>query len=109
MASVEHLLRAEFEAAAVRAAAERPDVDPETARELMAEAAEMLHNSLALDSLEESDAVVVVRDLAADLVSTDPGAAVRARSAAVAQDPGAYAEPAVVAQTYLVCAAVLGL
>ena len=63
MTSIEHVLREEFAAAAVRAAAERPDVDPETAREVMAEAAEMLHNSLALDSLEESDAVAVVRDL----------------------------------------------
>jgi len=109
MTSIEQVLREEFAAAAVRAAAERPDVDPETAREVMAEAAEMLHNSLALDSLEELDAVAVIRDLAADLTSVDPGAAVRARSAAVAQDPGAYAEPAVVAETYLVCAAVLGL
>lgn len=109
MTSIEQVMREEFEAAAVRAAAERPEVDAGTARELMAEAAEMLHNSLALDSLVEWDAVVVVRDLAADLVSVDPGAAVRARSAAVAQDPGAYAEPGVVAETYLVCAAVLGL
>jgi hypothetical protein len=109
MASIEHVLRAEFEAAADRAAAERPEVDEETARELMAEAAEMLHNSLALDALEEADAAVVIRDLAADLTSADPGAAVRARSAAVSQDPGGLAESAVVAETYLVCAAVLGL
>jgi hypothetical protein len=109
MAHIHGLLLAEFEAAADRAAAERPEVDEETARELMAEAAEMLHNSLALDALEESDAAVVIRDLAADLTSADPGAAVRARSAAVSQDPGGLAEPAVVAETYLVCAAVLGL
>jgi hypothetical protein len=109
MAHIHGLLLAEFEAAAARAAAERPEVDAETARELMAEAAEMLHNSLALDALDESDAAVVIRDLAADLTSADPGAAVRARSAAVSQDPGGLAEPAVVAETYLVCAAVLGL
>lgn len=109
MADIHGLLLAEFEAAASRAAAERPEVDAETARELMAEAAEMLHNSLALDALEESDAAAVIRNLAADLTSADPGAAVRARSAAVSQDPAGLAEPAVVAETYLVCAAVLGL
>jgi hypothetical protein len=109
MASIEHVLRAEFEAAASRAAAERPEVDAGTARELMAEAAEMLHNSLALDALEESDATAVIRNLAVDLTSADPGAAVRARSAAVSQEPAGLVEPAVVAETYLVCAAVLGL
>jgi hypothetical protein len=109
MSDIHGLLRAEFEAAASRAAAERPEVDAETARELMAEATEMLHNSLALDALEESDAAVVIRNLAADLTSADPGAAVRARSAAVSQDSAGLAEPTVVAETYLVCAAVLGL
>lgn len=109
MASIEQVLHAEFEAAASRAAVERPEVDGDTARELMAEAAEMLHNSLALDALEESDAVAVIRDLATDLTSADPAAAVRARSAAVSQEPDGWAEPAVVAETYLVCAAVLGL
>jgi hypothetical protein len=109
MASIEQVLHAEFEAAASRAAAERPEVDADTARELMAEAAGMLHNSLALDGLVESDAAVVIRNLAADLTSADPSAAVRARSAAVSQDPDGLTEPAVVAETYLVCAAVLGL
>jgi hypothetical protein len=107
--STEDLLRAEFEAAAVAAAASRPEVDLETARELMAEAAELLHNSLALDSLSASDAAVVVRDLAADLTAPDPGEAVRTRSAVVAADPADLDEPDVVAETYLVCAAVLGL
>jgi hypothetical protein len=109
MANIHGLLLAEFEAAASRAAEVRPEVDAETARELMAEAAEVLHNSLALESLTEGDAAVVVRNLAADLTAPDPGEAVRARSAAVAQDPSGLEEPQVVAETYLVCAAVLQL
>jgi hypothetical protein len=109
MASIEGLLRAEFEAAAVAVAAVRDDVDLETARQLMAEAAEMLHNSLALDTLSEGDAAVVVHNLASDLTAFDPGAAVRARAADVAPESSELDEPAVVAETYLVCAAVLQL
>jgi hypothetical protein len=103
------LLRSEFEAAAVAVAAARPEVDLDTARELMSEAAELLHNSLALDSLSESDAAVVVSHLATDLTAPDPGEAVRTRAAAVAKAPSGVDEPEVVAETYLVCAAVLGL
>jgi hypothetical protein len=109
MAHVHGLLLAEFASAASTVAALRPEVDLETARELMAEAAEMLHNSLALESLTEGDAAVVVRNLAVDLTATDPGEAVRARSAAVALDARGLDEPDVVAETYLVCAAVLEL
>lgn len=109
MAQLHGLLLAEFEAAASRAAAARPEVDAATARELMAEAAEMLHDSLALESLTAGDAAVVVRNLASDLTAPDPGEAVRARSAAVAQEPAGLDEPDVVAETYLVCAAVLQL
>lgn len=109
MAHVHGLLLAEFEAAASRAAAVRPEVDEQTARELMAEAAEMLHNSLALEALTEGDAAVVVRNLAADLTTPDPGEAVRARSAALDQEPAGLDEPDVVAETYLLCAAVLQL
>lgn len=109
MAGIEDLLRGEFEAAASTVASSRAGVDLETARELMAEAAEMLHNSLALESLTEGDATVVVRNLASDLTAPDPGEAVRARSAAVAQEPAGLDEPDVVAETYLVCAAVLQL
>ena len=109
MAHMHRLLLAEFGAAASRAAAERPEVEAEAARELMAEAAEMLHNSLALEALTEGDAAVVVRNLASDLTAPDPEEAVRARSAAVAQGPAGLDEPDVVAETYLVCAAVLQL
>ena len=109
MVSTDELLHAEFEAAAWAVAASRPDVDLETARELMGEAATMLHNSLALDSLSEADTAVVVRHLAADLTAVDPSTAVLARSLAVAEDPSGLDEPGIVAETYLVCAAVLGL
>lgn len=107
--STHDLLLAEFEAAASSAAAARPEVDPETARELMREAATMLHDSLALDALSDADAAVVVRRLAADLTDVDPAAALRASSVAATEDPSGLEEPDVVARTYLVCATVLGL
>ncbi len=107
--STQDLLLAEFEAAASSVAAARPEVDLETARELMREAATMLHDSMALDSLSDADAAVVVRRLAADLTAVDPSAAVRASSLAAAEDRSGLEEPEVVAETYLVCAAVLGL
>jgi hypothetical protein len=109
MVSTDDLLHAEFAAAASAVAAARPEVDLETARELMDEAATMLHNSLALDSLSATDAAVVVRHLAADLTAVDRSTAVLARSLAVAEDPSGLDEPGIVAETYLVCAAVLGL
>lgn len=109
MVSTTDLLHAEFAAAAAAVAESRPEVDLDTARELMAEAATMLDNSLALDSLSESDTAVVVRHLAADLTAVDPSTAVLARSLAVADDPTGLDEPSIVAETYLVCAAVLGL
>jgi len=48
---------APFLAAAEAAAKARPEVDVELARELLAEAATMLHNGLALDGLDEHDTV----------------------------------------------------
>ncbi len=98
-----------FLAAADAAASLRPDVDAETARELMAEAASMLHDSLALDHLDEHDLPQVVAALAADLTAVDPGAAVRARAAAVAEDDPALHDPDGVRGTYLVAVQVLGL
>ena len=81
-----------FLAAAGAAAASRPEVDEATARELMGEAAEMVHNSLALDHLDEHDLRVAVAALAADLTAPDPTEAVRARVAAPVgegvHDPG---------------------
>src|SRR4051794_16801698 len=109
MTSTRELLRTEFAAAALAVAAARVEVDLATAQELMAGAAEMIDNSLALDSLSDADTAVVVRHLAADLTAVDPATAVLARSLAVADDPAGLDEPAVVAETYLVVAAVLGL
>ena len=98
-----------FLAAADAAASSRPDVDAETARELMGEAASMLHDSLALDHLDEHDLPQVVAALAADLTAVDPGAAVRARAASVAEDDPALHDPGGVRGTYLVAVQVLGL
>jgi hypothetical protein len=95
-----------FLAAADAAALARDDVDADVARELMGEAATMLHNSLALDDLDPHDLEVVVAGLAADLVSVDPGAAVRAR-AALADDDSSLHDPAGVRGAYLVTLAVL--
>ena len=98
-----------FLAAADAAARDRADVDAQTARELMGEAATMLHNGLALDDLDEHDLEVVVAWLAADLVSPDPGAAVRARVAAVEADGLDLHDPAAVRGACLVSASVLQL
>ena len=97
-----------FLAAADAAAAERPDVDRDVARELMAEAAEMLHNSLALDHLDEHDHDLAVAALAADLVALDPTEAVRARAEALADDPALHDADGV-RGAYLVVIQVLGL
>jgi hypothetical protein len=93
--------------AAAAAASSRPDVDGETARELMAEAARMLHDSLALDHLDQHDLALAVAALADDLTTADPGAAVRARAAAVVDDDPALHDPAGVRGAYLVSAQVL--
>ena len=68
-----------------------------------------LHDSLALDHLDEHDLPQVVAALAADLTAVDPGAAVRARAAAVAEDDPALHDPDGVRGTYLVAVQVLGL
>ncbi|WP_416957118.1 hypothetical protein ACNKF0_07520 [Nocardioides sp. T5] len=98
-----------FLAAADSAASSRSDVDAETARELMAEAAGMLHDGLVLDHLDDHDLPQVVAALAADLTAVDPGAAVRARADAVADDDPALHDPDGVRGTYLVTVQVLGL
>ena len=96
-----------FLAAADRAAATRPEVDGAVARELMTEAAEMLHNSLALDHLDEHDLDVAVATLAAALVAPDPTEAVRACAAAPPAE-GVH-DPEGVRGAYLVTIQVLGL
>lgn len=87
----------------------RPEVDLEMAREVFTEVATLLHNGLVLDGLDSHDADAVVAGLCSDLVTEDPGAAVRARSTAALEAPGDLHEPRVVSETYLVAAAVLQL
>jgi len=99
----------EFLAAADAVAVERPEVDREIARELMFEAATMLYNGLAMDGLDEHDTAAVVAGLAADLVSLDPGEAVRARSRATLEDPGDLHDADAVAASYLISASILQL
>ena len=96
-------------AAAEAVARARPEVDPEMAREVFEEAATLLHDGLALDGLDDHDAEVVVAGLCADLVSEDPGSAVRARSRATLQEPSDAHDPEAVSAAYLVSAAILQL
>ena len=97
-----------FLEAADAVARERPEVDVATARELMAEVAEMLHNGLVLDHLDEHDHAVAVAHLAADLTAPDPTEAVRARATAIADDTRLH-DPEGVRGAYLVVIQILGL
>lgn len=106
MSSVPADLLAPFLVAADAAAASRPEVDADLARELMGEAAEVLHNGVVLDHLDADDRAVVIAALAEDLTASDPGAAVRARAAAL--DPTLH-DPDGVRGAYLVAVQVLGL
>ncbi|RYB89712.1 hypothetical protein EUA06_14000 [Nocardioides glacieisoli] len=94
--------------AADAAASSRPEVDGDIARELMAEAAAMLHNSLALDHLDEHDHALAVALLAADLTAPDPTEAVRARATTIAEDAALH-DPEGVHGAYLVVMQVFGL
>jgi hypothetical protein len=87
----------------------RPEVDLEMAREVFTEVATMLYNGLALDGLDEHDAAAVVAGLCVDLVTKDPGAAVRARSRTTLADPGDLHDPEGVAAAYLFSAGILQL
>lgn len=84
-------LLAPFLAAAESVAQSRPEVDVDLARELLGEAATLLHNGLALDGLDDADAERVVAGLCEALTAADPGAAVRERAEAAggtgADDP----------------------
>jgi hypothetical protein len=97
-----------FLAAADAAAASRPEVDAEVARELMTEVAVMLHNSLALDHLDEHDHALTVSSLAADLTAPDPTEAVRARATTIAGDTDLH-DAEGVRGAYLVVIQLLGL
>jgi hypothetical protein len=98
-----------FLAAADAVARARPEVDLGTAREVMSEAATLLHDGLALDGLDEHDADAVVAGLCAALVTEDPGAAVRARSRAAGAEPSDLHDPQGVSAAYLAAASVLQL
>ena len=99
----------QFLAAAEAVARERPEVDPEAAREVFLEAARLLDDGLVLDGLDEHDADAVVAGLCVDLVADDPGAAVRARSVATSQSPGDLHDAEAASAAYLMAAAVLQL
>lgn len=99
----------QFLATADDVARTRPEVDLEMAREVFTEVATMLHNGLALDGLDEHDAAAVVAALCVDLVATDPGAAVRARSRATLEEPGDLHDPEGVSASLLVSATILQL
>jgi hypothetical protein len=79
------------------------------AREVFQEAATLLHDGLALDGLDGHDASAVVAGLCVDLVTEDPGAAVRARSRAASEEPGDLHDPEAVSAAYLVAASILQL
>jgi hypothetical protein len=98
-----------FLATADEVAETRPEVDLELAREIFLEVATMLYDGLALDGLDEHDSEAVVAGLCVDLVAPDPGAAVRARSAATSARPGDLHDPEAVARVYLICASILKL
>jgi len=99
----------EFMATAEAVARTRPEVDLETAREVFHEAATLLHNGLVLDGLDDHDVAAVVAGLCMDLVTEDPGAAVRARSQSTLDDPANLHDPEGVSAAYLVAATVLQL
>ncbi len=88
----------------------RPEqVDLEMAREVFLEAATLLHNSLALDGLDDHDARAVVTGLSEDLVCADPGSAIRARAREATLAVESLHDPQAVAASYLVAARVLQL
>jgi hypothetical protein len=99
----------QFLATADAVARSRPEVDLAMAREVFQEVATLLYNGLALDGLDEHDASAVVSGLCIDLVTEDPGAAVRARSQATLEDPGDLHDPDAASAAYLVAARILQL
>jgi hypothetical protein len=99
----------QFMATAEAVARARPEVDLELAREIFQEVATVLYNGLALEGLDEHDASAVVAGLCVDLVTEDPGAAVRARAEATLEAPGDLHEPEVASAAYLIAAGMLQL
>ncbi|GIL34196.1 hypothetical protein [Phycicoccus sp. DTK01] len=73
------------------------------AREVFGEAATLLYDGLVLDDLDEHDAGLVVTGLCLDLVSPDPGAALRERARRVGESAGEHHDPESVARCYAIC------
>lgn len=90
-----------FMATAEQVARERPEVDLESAREVFHEVATLLHDGLVLDGLDAHDTDAVIAGLCADLVSDDPGAAIRARSREALDLPGDLHDPEASSAAYL--------
>jgi len=90
-------------------ARERDDVDPELAREVFEEVATLLYNGLALDGLDEHDTAAVIDGLCIDLVTKDPGAAIRARAKATLAAPDDFHDPDAVSAAYLISAGMMQL
>jgi hypothetical protein len=84
-------------------------VDPELAREVFLEAATLLYNGLALDGLDHHDSHAVVAGLCIDLVTSDPGEAIRSRSRQTVEDRGNLHDPEAVSRAYLIAAALMKL
>jgi hypothetical protein len=99
----------QFLAAAEAVAQARPEVDLEMAREVFQEVATLLYNGLALDGLDDHDASAVVAGLCVDLVTGDPGAAIRARAESTTQEPGDLHDPEAASAAYLISAAMMQL
>ena len=96
-------------ATAERVSRERPEVDPEMAREVFEEAATLLYNGLAVEGLDEHDARLVLAGLCEDLVAPDPGAAVRRRTQAALDEPAGLHDPTGVAAAYEISTRILQL
>jgi hypothetical protein len=88
-------------ATAEAVARERPEVDLATAREVFQEAATLLHDGLVLDGLDDHDTDAVIAGLCVDLVTEDPGAAIRARALDVLDAPGDVHDPEAASVAYL--------
>jgi hypothetical protein len=97
----------QFLATAEQVIHDRPEVDPDMIREIFLEVATTLDNGLALDGLDEHDARAVVAGLCADLVTEDPGAAVRERSRRTLDEEGELHDPASVSRSYLIAASMM--
>ncbi len=96
-----------FLTAAETLAATRSDVDPELAREVLVEAATMLHDGLALDGLDDHDTCAAATGLARALTAPDPGVAVHESAEAALADGAGLHDPGAVSAAYLVAASIL--